>query len=162
MSEFEVQYSEALIKKTTQRYTLRLVGRGGFITLGAILVCLLYLIAIGDRSWRIGSMATIAGFALVMLPSLYVAFLRRSLATFRAMDRPTAIFRLTDDTLYSKTTLGSSDIRWEAIEKVWKFPEVWLIFYSRGQYITLPTTALDAEACRFILEKVQRCGAQVS
>jgi hypothetical protein len=67
----------------------------------------------------------------------------------------TAIFRFTDDELFSETALGSSTIKWEAIKEIWQFPEVWLLFWTKWQYITLPTASLDEETRHFVLSKVE-------
>jgi len=41
------------------------------------------------------------------------------------------------------------------IQKVWCFPEVWLLFLSKRQYLISPFDALKQELRNFILKKIQ-------
>lgn len=155
VKEIKVTYSEALIKKTAQRFAGRLMGRSGLMAFVGALLLFVYFVASGDRSWLTGALGAVAALAFVVLPLLYLSYLRRSLAAFRTKGISTAIFRFTDDELVSETALGSSAIKWEAIEEIWQFPEVWLLFWAKWQCITLPTASLDEETRHFVLSKVE-------
>jgi hypothetical protein len=56
--------------------------------------------------------------------------------------------------LESKSGLGKVELPWTAVKKVWRFPEVWLLFFDGGGYSTLPTAQLDPELRAFILDRI--------
>lgn len=49
-----------------------------------------------------------------------------------------------------------------AITEIWQFPDYWLLFFSRAQFITLPLADLDPEAQELILDRAKSHGAKVS
>lgn len=119
-----------------------------FFALGA------YLGADGD--WRLcavlGSVSI--GFVILII-SMGFLYVRSSAAKFRAMRDPKVRWRFTEETLGTRSDLGSSEISWRMISDVWCFPEVWLIFFGKQGYgySTLPTVGLNGELKDFILAK---------
>jgi hypothetical protein len=77
------------------------------------------------------------------------------------MSDPSAIFTFTDAGVSAKTDLGSSELNWRCITKVWMFPEAWLLFVDKGLYITVPTAGLPDQARELIRNKVGACGGKV-
>lgn len=58
-----------------------------------------------------------------------------------------------------------STLKWSAIKRLWKFPEVLLIGCHKNTktgFSPLPVAPLGAELCRFIEEKVREHGGKVS
>lgn len=71
------------------------------------------------------------------------------------METPTAKLRFTDERIGIESDIGRTELSWKMIEKIWKYPSVWLVFIAKQGYITLPTANLDDELKRFIAEKVR-------
>lgn len=73
---------------------------------------------------------------------------------FKRMDEPTAKFRFTDDLIGIESNIGWTELSRKMIEKIWKYPSLWLVFIAKQGYITLPTANLDEELKQFITAKV--------
>ena len=47
------------------------------------------------------------------------------------------------------------------MKKLWSGPDVVMLFFSAGAYVTLPTNQVPAEALRFLKDKALQSGAPV-
>ena len=72
------------------------------------------------------------------------------------------VFRFDDEGVSTRSDLGASEIKWKLVKKAWAFPEVWLLFVTNNQYITLPTKDLGSEAEQFIRQKIEESGGRVT
>ncbi len=97
----------------------------------------------------------------MMAGVLYFAFLNRSLAKLRKLPSKTVHYVFTETQVESTHDLGESKYSWKIIERVWRFPEVWLLFYGRNAFFTLPVDAASREALTFIEEQVKRHGGKI-
>jgi hypothetical protein len=70
------------------------------------------------------------------------------------MSDPCVEWSFTDTTLGAKSVLGTVELPWSGVKKIWRFPEVWLVFFEGGGYSTLPTASLAPELQRFILNRI--------
>lgn len=77
------------------------------------------------------------------------------------MHSKSANFTFSDESLTVSSDLGKSEMSWRAIEKIWKFPDVWLLFVSKSVFITLPLSDIDASTQEFIAEQTLRHGGRV-
>ena len=46
--------------------------------------------------------------------------------------------------------LATSELKWRAFEKIWKYPDVWLLFVAKHQFLILPTKVGTPELLDFI------------
>jgi hypothetical protein len=152
--EIEVKYSKQIIKFAVWKYWIRSIGIGGFISFAFLVVGFLYVLISGDRSWFLGVLGAVVGLSVLFAIVLYFVTLKRSMEKFLQMDKPTAIFHFTDERIRIVSDIGSSELSWKMIEKIWTYPSVWLIFISQQGYFTLPTASLDEDLKSFILDKV--------
>jgi hypothetical protein len=74
------------------------------------------------------------------------------------METPEAEFRFTDDRIGIESDIGWTELSWKMIEKVWKYPTVWLVFIAKQGYVTLPAAGIDEESQQFITRKIQQNG----
>ena len=44
---------------------------------------------------------------------------------------------------------------------LWQFPDFWLMFFSPGQFVTLPLAGFTPEAKTFVLERLKASGAKI-
>ncbi|HEV2882335.1 MAG TPA: YcxB family protein [Pyrinomonadaceae bacterium] len=153
-----VRYSPDLIKFAVWQFWIRSIGRGGFISFALVSLAFIYFLLSGDRSWLLGFLGSVAGLCLVFGVLSYTIYLNRSMEKFKRMETPEAKFRFTDDRIGIESDIGWAELSWKMIEKVWKFPKVWLVFIAKQGYITLPTADIDEELQQFITRKIQESG----
>jgi hypothetical protein len=58
--------------------------------------------------------------------------------------------------------VGTSELAWTAVTEVWSFPEFLLVFLSKAQFFTLPTSDLGAAGRELVLAKARANGAKVA
>jgi len=69
------------------------------------------------------------------------------------MSRPLFRFQFTDDGVHSQTELSSGQRAWKGFQKLYRTPEVWLLFTDKTRYLVFPTASLSAELQHFIVQK---------
>ena len=158
--EVTVRYSRELIKFAVWKFWTRAIGIGGFIAFLVVSVAFVYFLVSGDRSWLLGFFGAVVGLCLIIGVSSYFIYLNRSMEKFKRMETPVAKFRFTDERIGIESNIGWTELSWKMIEKIWKYPAVWLVFIAKQGYITLPTADLDEELKRFITLKVKESGGE--
>lgn len=159
--EVTVEYSGTLIKTVTRRFLLRHFGWKRLVLIAVVILAALYLLSFGSRDWVFGVAIACLAILVVVLPARYIMAYTRSMSVFRKLSSPTATFTFTEDELSAKTDLGVSVLKWSAIQKIWRFPEAWLIFLTDWQYLTLPIERVDETMRQFILAKVGEHGGRM-
>ena len=162
MTPVKLHYSEALIRRAVLAFWWRATGWLYVIAGLVVLIAFCSGLLSGDRSWWVGVSGTILCMAVIVAAALYVVHLRGSLARFRRMRNPEATFELGEERFRVSSDVGTSEMDWKTITEIWCFPEFWLLFFSRAQFITLPAADLSADARDFILAKAKSCGAKVT
>ena len=161
MKPIKLHFSEELIRKAVMAYWLRMTGWRFFTALILLLVSLGYLFAMGDRSWYVVVFGTAFVFGVVVAGALYLTHYRASLQRLRRMQNPEGTLELDESTFRITSDVGTSDIAWASIIKVWRFPEFWLLFLSRRQFITFPIADLDGEAQEILLDRFRSHGIKL-
>ena len=162
MPPITLHYSEALVRRAVRSFWWRNTGWGFLLACLGILFGFSYGLWSGDRSWWVGLFGAGLGFVVVMAGTLYFIHARGSLARFRRMRIPEATLELGEERLRMSSDVGTTELVWSTITEVWRFPEFWLVFFSRAQFVTLPTADLDPTAREFILSKTQANGAKLA
>lgn len=160
-AEITVEYSKRLIHTATRRFWFRWIGWSGFTAFGFLLVAFLFLVGTGDRSWYTPIAGTILVLGFAVGTAGYFIYKRRAFSVFDQMKETKATMRFDDEGISVQSDIGSSRIRWKMIRKVWRFPEVWLLFYGNESYSTLPIGTLSDELKGFIVDKVASNGGKV-
>lgn len=161
MLETTLIYNEQLIRHAVWLYWKRTVGRLYLWVLLAMTVGFFGLLFQGDRSWLIGLVGTILAISYLMLVSIYVAHFKNSMAKFRDVGSPSAIFRAEALTFTIESGIGTSKLQWSAVKEIWQFEDVWLLLFSKAQFSTLPVANLPIDLQAFILEKVRLEGGKI-
>jgi hypothetical protein len=159
---FQLHYSEALIRRAVWAFWRRVVGWRFVGATAFVLACLIYNLWLGDRSWWVGVSGSLVGFALLVALALYVVHYRGSIGRFRRMKSPHATFEASEERFRVSSDVGASEFSWSVITEVWQFEDFWLLFFSRGQFITLPLADLDSDARHLIAERIREHGGKVS
>ena len=156
-----VKYTPKLIKFAARQFWWRSIGIGGFITFALMVALFAYLLIIGDRSWLLGITGATVLLSFLFGVAAYRIFLARPLEKFWKLNDAAATFRFSDTGIGVESAIGTTEISWTFIEKIWMFADVWLIFYPKQGYSTLPVAGLDEELKQFILSRVRESGGKI-
>jgi hypothetical protein len=161
MTQVKLHYSEALVRQAVRSFWWR--STGWLYVLAMLLLLFSFCSALwsGDRSWWVGVSGTVLTLGIIFAVALYFVHYRATLTRFRRMRQPEATFELGDERFRISSDVGTSELAWGTITEVWRFPDFWLLFLSRAQFITLPAADLDTNAREFILAKAGSSGAKV-
>jgi hypothetical protein len=162
MESFPLRYTETLVRRAIWAFWWRSTGYLFFVTLFMLLAVFVYLFAIGDRSWWLGALGTVLGAGALVAATLYVVHFQRSMTRFRRMKSKEATFEICDDRFRMTSDVGSTELSWSVITKVWTFPEFWLLFYSAAQFTILPLDDLSLDKQAMILVRLKSHGAEVT
>lgn len=156
-----LSYNEALIRRAAFAFVWHTCGVLFVVAVAIVAISLVWLLAMGDRSWHIGSLATTLLFASAMVTMLYLSHYRNAMAKLRNMGTPLAGLVVEDSSFSIATSTGRTTLCWATITAVWRFPGFWLLFFSKAQFLTVPIASLSPEMQAFILERVRASGGKV-
>ena len=156
------EYDEALVKTVTRRFLAKFLGWDYLAVLLALLAMLIVLLSVGSRGWFVGALGAIVVISALIAITVWIVFCRRALGTLRKMSDPTATFVFDDDGIAVSSDISSGTLKWQAVQKLWCFPEAWLLFVAKGVYSTIPTAGLTDEVKRFIISKLKEQGTRIS
>jgi hypothetical protein len=155
-------YSEQLVRAAVKAFWFKSTGWSYFAALAVVMGALVYLLAIGSRSWVVGALGMVVAMGVAMAVVLYIVHYRGALLRLRRMRTPQAVLHAGHDSFKLVSDVGTSELSWRAVREIWRFPEFWLLFISRAQFITLPIAALEWETQQFILERVEAHGGRIA
>ena len=161
MHQATLAYDETLIRRAAFAFVWHTCGVLFVVAVAFVAISLVWLLALGDRSWRIGSLATSLLFALAMVAALYISHYRNAMGKLRDMGTPLAGLVVEDSSFSITTGIGRTTLRWATITTVWRFPGFWLMFFSKAQFFTVPIASLSPEMQAFMLVRVQASGGKV-
>ena len=162
MIESKLHYTEALVRRAVFAFWWRVTGWPHLLAIAFLLVCFGFVLWSGHRSWWVGAFGTLLIVVLGITTLVYVVHLRSSLSRFRQMRSPEATLVLGDSRFSLASDVGASEMEWRAITEIWRFPDFWLVFFSRSQFVTIPTADLDDAAQEFIITNATANGSKVS
>ena len=162
METISLKYSEPFIRKAIRAYWWKNVGPLFPIIALFLAIFVIYRVAEGDRSWLIGGLGTLVLISFTVMAASYFVHLRRSLSRLRRMKTPEATLELGEERFKVTSDIGSSEIEWSLITNLWCFENVWLLFFSGSEFMTLPVDGISAESRSFIIEKVEANGAKIA
>ena len=160
--EVTAQYTEALVKTATRRFIRKFLGWDYFVVWLIMFAGVIVLLALEQRGWQVGALGALVALSAVVAVTVWVRCHRRALGTLRKMQNPQATFTFDDDGITVSSELSSGTLKWQAVQKLWCFPEAWLIFLDKGVYSTLPTACLTEEVKQFITQKLKEQGTKIS
>jgi hypothetical protein len=162
MFEVTILYSEDAMRVAARRFFLRFILRDLVIAAVIILFGLALTIGWGVK-WHYAAGFCLVAFALVALVSLAGwRYIRNSLARFRSLTNPTIGWHFSNEVIGAKSEQTSNEFKWNMVSKVWRFPEVWLLFFGGAGYSVSPVSGLTSEIKEFIVAQVQATGGNVA
>lgn len=146
MQKVTVTYTPALLSRAVACFWRRYLGLRGVGVFVLLWACLALLWALSGWTWYVIAFTTAASLVPVIFVGFYILHRRRVLANLARLEGGLVEFQFHEDTLEMTSSLGSSKLKWATFERLWKFPDLWLLFISKGQYIILPVPDLPPEA----------------
>ena len=157
-----LRYTEQLVAQAVRHYWRRTVGVGFLVAVALMIGFLIWLLVEGDRSWVVGLVAAVVLLGVLMPVAVYVVHYRNSLGKFREMSEPVAELVADQNGITMSSDRGSSSLKWELVKEVWRFDTLWLLLFSKAQFVTLPLADLPGPMQAFILERVKESGGRIS
>jgi hypothetical protein len=85
------------------------------------------------------------GFALLICVAIYVKQYRDSVQKFRNLNVENVHFAFNHLSFVIESVMGRVELKWDAVQKVWIFPEFWLLFVGPSQFFTLTTADISED-----------------
>jgi hypothetical protein len=155
-------YDATLIREAALHFWWRTVGWRFIAALALVAVSLVTLLGRGDRSWVVGVAATILVVGLSFAVAVFAVHYRNAMSKFRGLSSNRATFTATASTLSFSSDLGASTLPWSEVKELWRSKRVWLLLFSKAQFVTLPVASLPVELQEFVLKQVAASGGKVA
>jgi len=157
-----LRYTEQLVAQAVRLYWRKTVGFGLLGAVALMIAFLTWRLIDGDRTWVVGLVAAVVLLGVLMPVAVYVVHYRNSMGKFREMSQPSAELVAEQDTITISSDRGSTSLKWELVKEVWRFDTVWLLLFSKAQFVTLPLDDLPGPMQDFILERVRATGGKIA
>jgi hypothetical protein len=157
-----LRYTERLVAQAVRLYWRKTVGFGLLVAVALMIAFLAWRLVDGDRSWIVGLVAAVILLGVIMPVAVYVVHYRNSMGKFREMSRPVAELVADEDVFTLSSDRGTTSLKWEAIKEVWRFESLWLLLFSKAQFVTLPLEDVPGPMQAFILDRVTASGGKIA
>jgi len=162
MHTIKLIYSEQQIKKTIGAYFRNKIGVALPLVTTLVAAFTIYRIIQGDQNWYVGVIGAVVVIAVLLIVSSYFIHIRRSLTRFRKMKSPKALMEVGPDHFRIQSDIGATEMKWEALTQVQCYPLAWLLFFSEGDFLTLPLEGLSEESKQLVLSAAENNGVKIS
>ena len=160
--EFKVKYSKEILNRAHIKYWKKKHLVDAVIS-PVLLIMASYLLFVSEvREWYMVLFFTVAFIFTAMVYGAFFIWRRQALVALNAMKVPEAQWKLNNDSLFLESDVAKVELPWTAIKKIWRFKEVWLLFYANETFSTLPTQDLSAEVLQFIENRVVEGNGKIS
>jgi YcxB-like protein len=154
--EITAEFTPHTIKTVSRRFVLRLLGTRYFVALVIMAIFLSYLVLNRVNEWTTGAIAAVLGLGILFPFILWWKTERSGLARLHRMSTPNVKFVFDDHGVTTDSELGAATVGWKSIEKIWEFPEAWLLFADKRQYVTVPRNAMTGDLKQVIKTEVEK------
>ena len=153
--EITITHDRNLARRAVLRYMCAETTGATFAYL--VFFGLLMILFFLTDNWSIYLSVLGVAYCVLVSTALFIYVLRRRQCDsfFDSVRNTTVSYRFTDSGLFAESELGSSNLKWEAFDKLLKFPEFWLIVYAKSAYMLFPTRDLNTELKDFIESKLE-------
>ena len=155
MEPLTLHYSEGLLRRAVWAFWWRATGWVYVASLAFATTFFTVLVWTGDRSWWVGLIGGMLACWLLVSATVYLTHSRASLGRLRRMRVPEVTLELGEERFRLTSDLGMSELGWDEVSGVRRFPEFWLLYFSRSEFITLPAADLPDEARALILARAR-------
>ena len=158
---FDIHVSQKDADLALRRFLLREAGIGMLIATLVSTAYIIYDLLDGD----LGRISIVILTVLSIFITVYIIAIfarRKQMKELLAkLGNSPVSYSLDDSELSTKSTLGSTTIKWDMIKKLWIYPDITLIFYSSSGYSTIPTSQVPSDALSFLSDKIKTSGGSI-
>jgi YcxB-like protein len=155
-------YTETLVAQAVRHYWRKTIGFGIFVAVALMILFLAWRLTDGDRSWVVGLIAAVILLGVLMPVTVYVVHYRNSMSKFREMSEPVAELVVDDDAFTLSSDRGTTSLKWDLVKEVWRFETLWLLLFSKAQFVTLPLKDMPEPMRAFILDRIKATGGKIA
>jgi Na+/melibiose symporter-like transporter len=156
-----LRYTEAVVREAALASWRRAFGIRFVVVLLAVAAILIYLVVRGDRSWFVGLTGAVVVLGSAFAAFFYMASRRTPLRTLRRMRLPEASFQADAQSFSISSELGSFTLPWTSVQKLWRYPDFWIMVLSKTSQITIPLASMKQAEQSFVLEQVKAGGGKI-
>lgn len=156
-AEYTFQATPEMAQAGARRLMGRRAGRAMLFFYLVIGGCACLLIA-GNRHWPLFVGPAVSIWFILQ----WRAYCRKAAEPYAAMSDPTTRIVVEDDGISMVTVDRSSKMKWSLVKEVWRYPDLWLIFfYSDAHYTILSTDGMSDYIATKIADEVTAAGGTV-
>lgn len=152
--QFTYTLDRKLIKTIVQRYSLRSYTPTKIIMDALFIILFIRFLDTGERDWVIGVLGTVLAGLIFLRFAIYFIRLQQATKRYDRMVSKEITVVLNEECISIRSDLGCSELPWKFINKIWKFPEFWIVFLTGYPPIALPFSALDGKTQEFLISQV--------
>lgn len=161
--EFEVTVDSSMMKAAWDAWFFRgqriwtLLVAAGLVLVGAYF---------DSRSGGLSTTSiiglTVLGLAALIFVASYMVGLRRSLSKLDMVTDGKAAYRLTDETIEARSSLGSVSLAWTAIAELRRYRGLVLLGFRGAMYSIVPASQIPEASLAFMVVRCRAAGAQIT
>ena len=159
--KLQLNYSEALIQQAVVRFWFRSVGAGFFVAIIFLVSLFIFMLYTSQSSWLFGALGAFLFLAVLFVVLVYVVHYKRSINKFKAMNPKSASLEVSESEFSLSSSLGTVSLTWQAISDVWVYENMWLIFFSKYQFSTIPLSGISEEEQAYFLAQIKLAGGKI-
>lgn len=161
--EFEVTVDSSMMKTAWHAWFFREQRIWTLVVAAGIVMVSAYF---DSRSGGLGAASIIGlillALAVVIFLSAYFIGLHRSLSKLDMITDGRAAYRLTDEAIEARSSLGSVSLAWTAIAELRRYRDLVLLGFRGSMYSIVPASQIPAESLAFLVERCRAAGAQIT
>ena len=158
----DIRFTEPLIRRSLRRAVIRNLGPVFFVVLAIVAAVLVGTIANGERSWRVGAMATLLLLGTLFPAVAIITQTRAALERFRSMNNGMANIEISAGQVRIESSLGRLEVPLNRVSQVWLYPEYWVFLSGRSIVMTIPIETIPHSQRQAWLEELRIAGARVA
>jgi hypothetical protein len=157
-----VHYSETIVRDAATKFFLRYHKFRSFLIVAALVIVIGILTSWMGRDLSGVPFVAIGVLCVLLATLIRWSYVRLGVRRFRSMGEPIAEWSFAEFGFSTRTGLGYAEMSWKTVDKVWRYPDIWLIFFKGGPaYSTLPVGAVASDVRDFIASRVQAHGGRL-
>ena len=159
--QFAIEFTEEHVKYACRRWFARYIGVGFPIMVLFLGVLIAGELMVGKTDWMFGALVVVFVMAVGINVAIYFRRINAAVSQLRKTEGATVAFEFSDERFKASSSMGSTELKWEAFKELWIFPKVWLLMLNRAIYLSLPADQLNEDVKRFLKQKIAALGGKI-
>lgn len=155
--ELSADITPEIIKAVSRRFVCRFLGKSYIFPVLLFIAFIFYMVWTSRaNTWMTGTCGVFLVILVVFPLAMWRSVEKKGLDRFRRMPEPQMRFIFDERGVTFDSDLGTSTVSWLAIEKIWEFPEAWLLIFGDHQFLTVPCSILTQDVKSIIKMEVSK------